>query len=67
MASAPESTADETLTRHFPAFAFGLGVVCLLGMIPVTLAALAGVGSLAAAVPVLAVAMVATVLSLVTS
>lgn len=66
MASAPGTTTD-TLRRQLPAFAFGLGIVCLLGMIPVTLGALAGFLSLAAAVPVLGVALVAAALSLVTA
>lgn len=53
------------LRRRFPEFAFGLGLICLLGMVPVTLAALAGYLSLAAAVPVLGVVMAVAVFSLV--
>jgi hypothetical protein len=63
-ATSPTGTTD-ALKRRFPEFAFGLGVVCLLGMVPVTLGALAGYLSLAAAVPVLGVAMAVSVLSLV--
>jgi hypothetical protein len=58
-------TAADSLRQRFPEFAFGLGVVCLLGMVPVTLGALAGFLSLAAAVPVLGVVMAVAVLSLV--
>ena len=57
-------TAD-ALRQRFPEFAFGLGVACLLGMVPVTLGALAGYLSLAAAVPVLGVVMAIAVVSLV--
>jgi hypothetical protein len=59
-------TADavDALRQRFPEIGFGLGVVCLLGMVPVTLGALAGTLTLAAAVPVLSVAMVVAVLSL---
>ncbi|AEN06780.1 hypothetical protein [Halolamina sp.] len=53
------------LRRWFPEFAFGLGVVCLLGMVPVTLGSLAGYLSLAAAIPVLGVVMAVAVFSLV--
>lgn len=67
MASASGSTGTNALRRRFPEFAFGLGVVCLLGMVPVTLGSLAGYLSLAAAVPVLGAAMAVSVLSLVLS
>lgn len=68
MASARGSTGTtDTLQRRFPEIAFGLGVACLLGMVPVTLGALAGYLSLAAAVPVLGTAMAVSVLSLVLS
>lgn len=60
MASAPS-----TRRERYAEFAFGLGLVCLLGMVPVTLGALAGFLSLAAAVPVLCVAMAFAILSLV--
>ena len=63
-ANGTPSTAD-ALKRRFPEFAFGLGVACLLGMVPVTLGAFAGYLSLAAAVPVLGVVMAVAVLSLV--
>lgn len=66
MASASGTTDTvDILRQRFPEFAFGLGVACLLGMIPVTLAALAGYLTLAAAVPVLGVAMAVAVVSLV--
>lgn len=66
MASASGSPGTtDALRRRFPQFAFGLGVACLLGMVPVTLGALAGYLSLAAAVPVLGVAMAVSMLSLV--
>jgi len=68
MASANSSPGTtDVLRRRFPAFAFGLGVACLLGMVPVTLGALAGYLSLAAAVPVLGAAMAVSMLSLVLS
>ncbi len=57
------STTD-ALRQRYAEFAFGLGVVCLLGMVPVTLAALAGYLSLAATVPVMGAAMVLAVPSL---
>lgn len=66
MASASGSPgATDALRRRFPQFAFGLGVACLLGMVPVTMGALAGYLSLAAAVPVLGVVMAVSMLSLV--
>jgi hypothetical protein len=55
----------EILRQRFPELAFGLGLACLLGMVPVTLGALAGYLTLAAAVPVLGVVMTIAVLSLV--
>ncbi|MEF8801825.1 MAG: hypothetical protein V5A38_02445 [Halolamina sp.] len=66
MASA-SGTIDtvEILRQRFPELAFGLGLACLLGMVPVTLGALAGYLTLAAAVPVLGVVMTIAVLSLV--
>lgn len=63
-ASGTTDTAD-ILRQRFPEFAFGLGVACLLGMVPVTLGALAGYLTLAAAVPVLGIVMAVAVLSLV--
>lgn len=66
MASASGTTDTvDILRQRFPEFAFGLGVACLIGMIPVTLGALAGYLTLAAAVPVLGVVMAVAVLSLV--
>ena len=66
MASASGTTDTVGILRQrFPEFAFGLGVVCLLGMVPVTLGALAGYLTLSAAVPVLGVVLVVAVLSLV--
>ena len=62
MASA--SGTRSTVRDGAPLLAFGLGVVCLLAMVPVTLGALAGYLTLGAAVPVLAVGAVAAVLSL---
>lgn len=66
MASARSSPGTiDALWQRFPEFAFGLGVACLLGMVPVTLGALAGYLSLGAAVPVLGAAMAVSMLSLV--
>jgi hypothetical protein len=66
MASASGTTDRvEILRQRFPELAFGLGLACLLGMVPVTLGALAGYLTLAAAVPVLGVVMTIAVLSLV--
>lgn len=55
----------DVLRQRFPEFAFGLCVICLLGMVPVTLGALAGYLTLAAAVPVLGIVMAVAVLSLI--
>lgn len=65
-ASGFNDTTD-ALKRRFSEFAFGLGVVCLLAMVPVTLGSLAGYLSLAAAVPVMGVVMAIAVFSLVTA
>lgn len=66
MASTSGSTAlPESVRRAAPILAFGLGLSCLLAMVPVTLGALAGVFSIGAAVPALAVGAAAAVLSLV--
>ena len=54
-----------TVRDDTPLLAFGLGLLCLLAMVPVTLGALAGYLTLGAAVPVLAVGAAATVVSLV--
>ncbi|WP_049981884.1 hypothetical protein [Halolamina rubra] len=54
-----------TVRDDAPLLAFGLGLLCLLAMVPVTLGALAGYLTLGAAVPVLAVGAGVAVLSLV--
>ena len=55
------------LRRHLPAVGFALGVLCLLAMVPVTLGALAGALTLGTVVPVLGVALVVALSSLVVS
>ena len=55
------------LKRLLPAVGFGLGVLCLLAMVPVTLGALAGLLTLGAAVPILGAAMALSLFSLVVS
>lgn len=55
----------DAVRRVAPLLAFGLGLCCLLAMVPVTLGALAGVFSIGAAVPALAVGAAVAVLSLV--
>lgn len=66
MASTSGSPAPTELLREgAPLLAFGLGLACLLAMVPVTLGALAGYLAIGAAVPALAVGAAASVLSLV--
>lgn len=55
------------LRRHLPAVGFAVGVLCLLAMVPVTLGALAGALTLGTVVPVLGVALVVALSSLVVS
>lgn len=55
------------LRRHLPAVGFGLGLLCLLAMVPVTLGALAGLLTLGTVVPVLGAAMAVALSSLVIS
>lgn len=55
------------LQRHLPALGFGLGLLCLLAMVPVTLGALAGLLTLGTAVPVLGVALAVALFSHVVS
>lgn len=55
----------DAVRRHLPAVAFGVGLCCLLAMVPVTLGALAGALTLGSAVPVLGVAMAVAFASLV--
>ena len=62
-AGSPHSTVRDGAAL----LAFGLGLLCLLAMVPVTLGALAGYLTLGAAVPVLAVGAGIAVLSLVTA
>ena len=57
--------SHSTVLDDPPLLAFGIGCLCLLAMVPVTLGALAGYLTLGAAVPVLAVCAAVTVLSLV--
>jgi hypothetical protein len=52
------------LRRHLPAVGFGLGVLCLMAMVPVTLGALAGAVTLGSVVPVLGVALTIALFSL---
>ncbi|MBP1988027.1 hypothetical protein [Halolamina salifodinae] len=55
----------DAVRRVAPFLAFGLGLCCLLAMVPVTLGALAGVFSIGAAVPALAVGAAVSIVSLV--
>lgn len=63
----PSQSHAGFLRRHLPAVGFGLGVLCLLAMVPVTLGALAGALTLGAVVPVLGVALAVALSSLVVS
>ena len=66
MASASGSPAlADTVRDGAPLLAFGLGLACLLAMVPVTLGALAGAFPIGVAVPALAVGAAVAVLSLV--
>jgi len=66
MASASGSSAlPDTVRDGAPLLAFGLGLLCLLAMVPVTLGALAGVIPIGASVPPLSVGAAVAVFSLV--
>lgn len=66
MTSTSGSTAlPDAVRRVVPFLAFGLGLCCLLAMVPITLGALAGVFSIGVAVPALAVGAAVAVFSLV--
>lgn len=54
-------------TDVLPLLGFGIGLVCLLAMVPVTLGALAGALTLGTVVPVLGVALAVALSSLLIS